>query len=145
MPYQFSDSCTATPETIWETCFSDMKWESWDSDVQEVLEPSGGCENGTTFVFHMKSGQKILCTLQDVIKNETLTFKGPFLGGTGSFNGTIRLTPEVNTKTKIDYTFGFGGLIGPILTLAAGKAASKGTKEGLENMIRMSEEAQGKK
>ena len=144
-PFNFSDNCKATPATIWDTCFADMKWESWDVDVKEVLEPSGGCENGTTFIFDMKSGQKITCTLSDVVKNESLTFKGPFLGGTGNCTGTIKLIPIDDKTTKIDYTFGFGGLLGPILSFAAKSQASEGTRLGLENMIRMSEEAQGKK
>jgi hypothetical protein len=144
-PYNFSDTCKATPETIWETCFSHMKWENWDTDVEAVLEPSGGCENGTTFIFHMKSGGKINCTLKDVIHNETLTFTGPFLGGMGRFDGTVRLIKEDATTTKIDYTFGWGGLLSPLLTLVAGKPAMEGTKTGLENMVRLSEEAQIKK
>jgi hypothetical protein len=144
-PYNFSDSCKATPETIWETCFSHMKWENWDTDVEKVLDPSGGCVNGTTFIFHMKSGQKINCTLTDVVKNETLTFTGPFLGGMGRFDGTVNLIPEGNdATTKIDYTFGWGGFMAPVLNLVAGKPAMEGTKTGLENMVRLSEEAQGK-
>lgn len=124
-----------------------MKWEVWDTDVEKVLDPSGGCENGTTFLFHMKSGQKIICTLTDVVQNETLTFTGPFLGGAGKFEGTVKLIPEKGdgNTTKIDYTFGWGGFLSPLLNLAAGKPAIEGTKTGLENMVRLSEEAQAKK
>ncbi|KAL3907644.1 MAG: hypothetical protein SGILL_008788, partial [Bacillariaceae sp.] len=124
------------------TCFADMKWESWDTDVEKVLDPSGGCENGTTFTFHMKSGQMVKCTLSNVVKHESLTFRGPFLGGTANFEGTVKLTPEDATTTKIDYTFGFGGFFGPVLGFVAQTAASEGTQHGLENMIRMSAEAQ---
>ena len=150
MPYHFSNGCKATPETIWETCFAHMKWEVWDVDVEKVLEPSGGCENGTTFIFHMKSGQKIRCTLSDVVQNEKLTFRGPFLGGAGNFSGTITLIPTEDTATatattKIDYTFGWGGFLSPLLNLVAGKPAEEGTKKGLELMISLSEEAQAKK
>ena len=141
MPYNFSNSCKASPETIWETCFSHMKWEIWDTDVTQVLEPSGGCENGTTFIFDMKSGQKVNCTLSDVVKNETLTFRGPFLGGAGSFTGTVKLIPEGPDATKVDYTFGWGGFMSPLLNLALGKPAEEGTRMGLENIIRLSEEA----
>ena len=147
--YNFSEDCKATPSTIWLTCFDHMKLEIWDTDVKQVLNVSGGCETGTTFIFDMKSGQKIKCTLFDVIKNERLTFKGSFLGGLGNFEGTIKLTPtesstEVDSPitTKIDYKFGFGGFMGPLLNLMAGKEAEHGTKQGLENMIQLSEEAQ---
>jgi hypothetical protein len=37
-PIERSAVATATPETIWETCFTDMKWEKWDVDVKEVRE-----------------------------------------------------------------------------------------------------------
>lgn len=122
-----------------------MKWEVWDVDVEKVLEPSGGCENGTTFIFDMKSGQKIRCTLSDVVQNERLTFRGPFLGGAGNFSGTVLLIPEDAETTKIDYTFGWGGFLSPLLNLAAGKPAEEGTRKGLELMISLSEEAQIKK
>ena len=122
-----------------------MKWEIWDADVEKVLDPSGGCENGTTFVFHMKSGQKINCILTNVIMNEQLTFQGPFLGGAGNFSGTVQLIPEGKDTTKIDYTFGWGGFLAPLLNLVAGKPAKEGTRVGLENMVRLSEEAQAKK
>ena len=143
-PYNFSETCKATPKTIWETCFTHMKWEVWDEDVEQVLEPSGGCENGTTFIFHMKTGQKILCTLDSVVQHEKLTFQGPFLGGAGKFSGTVQLIPETDTTTNIDYTFGWGGFLSPLLNLFAGKPAEEGTRAGLENMVRLSEEAQAK-
>ena len=99
----------------------------------------------------MKSGQKIHCTLTNVVKNECLTFTGPFLGGAGKFEGTVKLIPEGDkgntgtASTKIDYTFGWGGFMAPLLNLFAGKAARDGTKHGLENMIKLSQEAQQKK
>ena len=50
----------ATPQTIWKTCFSHMKWEVWDPDLNGVTEVKGGCEDGTTFNFDMKSGKFII-------------------------------------------------------------------------------------
>lgn len=143
MVFQYTDTCKATPETIWETCFADMKWESWDADVEQVLDVSGGCENGTTFTFKMKTGQKIKCTLSEVVKNQSVTFSGPVLPlGAGIFSGTILVIPIDDEQTKIDYIFSFEGLFGWFFNFVANKPADKGTKEGLENMIRISEEAQ---
>jgi hypothetical protein len=144
-PCNFLGTAKATPETIWEICFAHMKWEIWDVDVEAVLEPSGGCENGTTFIFHMKSGQKVNCVLSEVVQHKSLTFSGGFLGGAGNFKGEIKLEPGTeDEETIIDYTFGMGGFFGPVLTLFSKNAIVEGTEKGLENMIRLSEEAQAK-
>ena len=50
----------AIPQTIWKTCFSHMKWEMWDPDITGLTEVKGGCEDGTTFIFNMKSGKFII-------------------------------------------------------------------------------------
>lgn len=147
-PCNYSGTAKATPETIWETCFSHMKWEIWDVDVETVLEPSGGCENGTTFIFDMKSGQKISCVLSGVVKENKLTFSGGMLGGTVKFEGHVTLEPAPNGaagETLIDYTFGMGGFFGPVIGMLGKKAITEGTEKGLENMILLSEEAQAKK
>jgi hypothetical protein len=35
-PVERSTVANATPETIWNTCFEEMKFETWDPDVTEV-------------------------------------------------------------------------------------------------------------
>ena len=35
-PCEVSATCKATPETIWNTVFEPMKWESWDPDLNAV-------------------------------------------------------------------------------------------------------------
>ncbi len=133
----------STPETIWKTCFEHMKFEVWDPDVTETKNPSGGCENDTTFTFIMKDGQNVPTSLSNVVKHESLTFEGTSAGGLVVFSGTIVLsaTPSVS-ETKVDYTFSFGGCLGSLIATVIQKAIVEGTEGGLENIKKLSEEAQ---
>jgi hypothetical protein len=81
-----------------------MKWEQWDPDLTEMKDVSGGCVDGTTFVFAMKNGSDVPITLCDVVENESLTFKGSVAGGMLSCVGTIKISTVDNKTSKIDYT-----------------------------------------
>ena len=54
-PVERSGTTKASPEKIWKTCFEHMKWEIWDPDLEEVKDVKGGCEEGATCTFIMKS------------------------------------------------------------------------------------------
>ena len=118
-----------------------MKWETWDSDVEKLDNVSGECVNGTTMDFHMKTGSIVTCTLSNVVLNKSLTFSGTAAGGLMKFEGDIRLEP-VEDSTKVDYTFGLSGVVGSVFQLFKSKYVIGGTETGLENIVRMSEEAQ---
>ena len=134
----------ATPETIWKTCFADMKFEKWDVDVVRLEDVSGECTNGTTFAFIMKEGpiEKIPCALSDVKENESLRFAGSVLGGMMKFDGFIEITKKDESTSNIKYTFVMNGLLGTFAMWANSKPAVHGTEKGLENMVSLSEEAQ---
>ncbi len=100
---EVSATVAATPETIWSTCFEDMKWESWDPDLVEVKDVSGACENGTTCIFAMKDGNNIPITLSNVETNKSLNFAGGVLGGILSAQGKIVITPLDALNSKVDY------------------------------------------
>ena len=102
-PIEVTDTVTATPETIWRTCFEHMKWEVWDPDLIEVKDASGGCEEGTTCIFAMKDGSNIPITLSNVKKNESVNFAGSAFGGLVHAEGKVLLTPVDAAQTKIDY------------------------------------------
>eukprot|EP00533_Pseudo-nitzschia_delicatissima_P014687 CAMPEP_0197283926 /NCGR_PEP_ID=MMETSP1432-20130617/25180_1 /TAXON_ID=44447 /ORGANISM="Pseudo-nitzschia delicatissima, Strain UNC1205" /LENGTH=146 /DNA_ID=CAMNT_0042750925 /DNA_START=50 /DNA_END=490 /DNA_ORIENTATION=+ len=141
-PCEVSSSVSATPETIWETCFVPMKWEEWDPDLNEVKDASGGCEDGMTCVFAMKDGNDIPITLKDVVPNKSLTFSGGMLGGAIGATGIVLITPVDATTSKIDYSFELSGCLGGIFGKLNAKAIVEGTEGGLANMVKLSEEAQ---
>ena len=105
MPVERSANVAATPETIWNTCFVPMKWESWDPDLKDMIDVTGGCENGTTCTFVMKDGNNIPTTLSNVDTNKSLTFSGGMAGGLLKFEGNILITPVDASNSKIDYKY----------------------------------------
>jgi len=119
-----------------------MKWEQWDPDLIEVKDVSGGCVDGTTCVFAMKNGSDVPITLCDVVENESLTFKGSAAGGMLSCVGTIKISKVDNKTSKIDYTFEISGCVGFLLSTFNNKVVVEGTEHGLENIVKLSEEAQ---
>lgn len=58
--------------------------------------------------------------------------------------GTVILTPLESDKTKIDYTFDIGGLLGLFAKTFKRKAVVGGTELGLANMVRLAEDEQQK-
>jgi len=100
---EVSSTVAATPETIWATCFDDMKWESWDPDLIKVKNVSGGCENGTTCVFAMKDGNRIPITLSNVEKNKSVNFSGGVFGGIARAEGKVVISAVDESNSKIDY------------------------------------------
>lgn len=132
----------ATPGTIWNTCFSDMKWEKWDPDVTELVCIEGGCIEGGTFNFVMKEGPlKIVpCSMSNVKAEKSLTFSGAAMSGFMKFSGTIDLTPKDDSTTTVKYSFLMSGLLGYMIAWF-NPAVVKGTEMGLANIVRLSEEA----
>jgi len=141
-PCEVSSELIATPETIWETCFAPMTWETWDPDLNKVKDLSGACEEGTTCVFAMADGNDIPITLSNVVKNRSVTFAGGVMGGIVGAVGTVVITPVTSTTSKIDYSFELNGCLGGLFGLLNKKGVVEGTQGGLDNMIKLSEEAQ---
>lgn len=119
-----------------------MKWENWDPDLKAINDLSGGCENNTSMVFAMNDGSNIPITLSNVVKNKSVDFKGGALGGLLKAEGKIRITPVDETTSKIDYSFELLGAFGPLVALVKKKEVVEGTQGGLDNMVKMSKEAQ---
>ena len=89
----------------------------------------------------MKDGSgPIPMTLSNIVKNESLTFSGIFMRS--KVEGTVILTPIASDKTKVDYTFDIGGLLGIFAKTFKRKAVVGGTELGLANMIRLAEDEQ---
>jgi hypothetical protein len=141
-PYQVSATVAATPATIWQTCFAPMKWESWDPDLKAVTDVSGGCEEGASCNFAMNDGSDIPMTLSNVEENKSLDFKGSVLFGIVRAEGKVRIAPVDDATSKIDYSFELLGFAGSVVTALKRSEVVEGTKGGLDNMVKMSEEAQ---
>merc|ERR1719296_35077 len=93
--------------------------------------------------FHMKTGSVLLCTLSNVAENKSLTFSGSAVGGLMKFEGIIHLEPtDDDSTTKVKYSFGMSGAVGSVFQYIQSKYVVGGTETGLENIVRMSEEAQ---
>ena len=91
----------------------------------------------------MKDGSgPIPMTLFNIIKNKSLTFSGKFVGA--KVEGTFILTPLDGDKTKVDYTFDIGGLVGLFAKVFKRNALYGGVEQGLANVIRLAEEEQKK-
>ncbi|KAL9182431.1 hypothetical protein ACHAXT_013083 [Thalassiosira profunda] len=136
-PIVRSATLAATPQTIWAACFESVSgWAAWDPDLAEVKDVSGGCDNGTTCTFIMNDGK----THHPV--NKSLDFTGSAFGGTIRAEGKIRIAPIDDLTSKIDYSFAMSGLLGGMVGLFKMKECVLGTEGGLENMKKLSEEAQ---
>ncbi|QDZ25943.1 hypothetical protein HOP50_19g84920 [Chloropicon primus] len=143
--------CKATRDTIWRTCFQDVtKWPEWDPDLKEVTDASGECVDGTTMTFHMADGGgPFFMKCASVSINNHLEFTGRFLLGFAGAKGTFDLKDTAKStsaipETEVVYTFGLTGVLGAIFGSLNKKGITKGVEEGLENIIAMSEAAQGK-
>eukprot|EP00339_Tiarina_fusa_P028288 CAMPEP_0117047172 /NCGR_PEP_ID=MMETSP0472-20121206/32608_1 /TAXON_ID=693140 ORGANISM="Tiarina fusus, Strain LIS" /NCGR_SAMPLE_ID=MMETSP0472 /ASSEMBLY_ACC=CAM_ASM_000603 /LENGTH=146 /DNA_ID=CAMNT_0004759787 /DNA_START=26 /DNA_END=463 /DNA_ORIENTATION=- len=134
----------ASPATIWKACFAHMEWEKWDPDVTHMEDVSGGCEEGTLCTFMMKEGpiKRIPCKLSGVKENESLTFSGSVMAGLMQFQGTITISANDDDTSTINYAFDMFGLLGSFVYWAKPEAVLGGTKGGLDNMVKISEEAE---
>ena len=143
-PILRSATVAATPQTIWAVCFESVSgWAAWDPDLAEVKDVSpGGCDNGTTCTFVMNDGTLFPIVLSSVEKNKSLDFTGGAFGGTIKAEGKIRIAPVDDSTSKIDYSFAMSGLLGGMVGLFKMKECVHGTEGGLENMKKLSEEAQ---
>jgi hypothetical protein len=145
-----ANAVAATPETIWRTCIESMKWESWDPDLREVRDISGTglCVEGTTCIFCMKDGQDLAIKLTNVIINESVDFNGSFMNGLLRAEGKVRIMPNANadsslsSTSQIKYSFELLGVVGMLAMMFKKNEVVDGTRVGLDNMVRMSAEAQ---
>ena len=140
---EITGTAKSSAQMIWDTCFKPMKWETWDIDIKGMQDVSGGCESGTTFKFHMNDDKMLPIVLSDVEEPKSLTFSGKFLGGAIGVKGTILLEESPEQTTKIAYTFGLTGILGAMAGAAGSKQIAQGTQAGLDNIIRLSEQASG--
>eukprot|EP01083_Nonionella_stella_P007425 21467_1 len=130
-PCEVSATVKATPETIWNTCFEPMKWESWDPDLNEVKDVStDGCEEGTTCIFAMKDGSNIPITLSNVEKNKSVDFKGSVAGGIIRAEGKVLISSVDASTSKIDYSFALLGIMGSLVAMIKKKEVVGGTQSG---------------
>ncbi|KAL7530796.1 hypothetical protein ACHAWF_003516 [Thalassiosira exigua] len=148
-PIEVSATVAAAPETVWNACFEPMKWEAWDPDLKEVTDVStpGSCREGTTCTFAMNDGSRIPISLSNVVRNESVDFKGGVAGGLVKATGKVRITPvdddAPNAPTsRIEYSFELGGLLGSLVGMVKKRECVEGTQGGLDNMVKLSEEAQ---
>ena len=112
--------------------------------VKEVKDVSGGCTEGATCIFAMNDGSNIPITLSNVQKMKSLDFKGGVLGGIVRAEGKVRIAAVDESTSKIDYSFELLGFVGSIVSFVKKKEVVEGTHGGLDNMVKMSEEAQKK-
>jgi len=145
-PVVRSAVCRAPAATIWRECFADPStWPQWDEDLSSVTDVTGPLEDGTRMTFEMKKdGAKFPMSLSGVETHRQLTFAGSFACGLASARGHLVLTPE-GEHTRIQYTFGMGGLMGRLLFRIYAKEMIDGTEKGLENICSLSEKAAGTK
>ena len=142
--------CAASASTIWDTCFRNMKWDSWDPDVErmEDIDESSVLKEGATATFVMEKssgGSKFPIMAVDVEENKAFTFKGGMLGGMVKVLGIIVLEEkEGENETLVKYTFSMTGLVGTAVAALTSKAIVGGTEGGLANIVKLSEEAQQK-
>jgi hypothetical protein len=144
-PYVRESLVKATPATIWKTCFTPMKWESWDPDVEALEDVSGDCVNGTTFIFIMKEGsmKKIPVSLSDVKEKESVRFSGVVLGGMMKFDGLIEITTAKDdaNASNVKYSFDMFGPLGSMVNWLNPAPVTEGVEKGLENIKKLSEGA----
>ncbi len=142
-PVERSATVKATPETIWKTCFEDMKWEKWDPDLVELKDTEDGCKEGATCTFSMKNGMDVPAVLSNVKENESITFTVTGLKGMLKGQGSIVISPiDDGSSSKVDYTFELSGAVGSFIDFVHHKGTIDGTEHGLENIVKLSEEAQ---
>ena len=143
----FTDTAKVSPQVVWNTCVAPMEWESWDPDIQGLLDLSGGCETGTRLTFHMKDGAKYPAVLNKVVKQEFVSYTAKLLGGTVVIDGSIKLqkVDQSEEATRITYSFQLKGLLGGLVGSLKSKLITDGTRDGLQNIIRLSEQASSKR
>ena len=118
------------------------RWEKWDKNINALKDVSGPCENGTTCIFEQKDGTNFAFTLSNVEQYKSITFKGKALGNTIKAEGNIVITPVDNFSTRIEYSFELSGGVGFVIAILRKKEVVNGTEAGLQNMVRLCNEAQ---
>ena len=122
-----------------------MKWEMWDPDVEALEEVSGGCVDGTSFVFVMREGpiKKIPVSLSDVKENESVRFTGEAVGGMMKFDGFIEIaaSPEDDGASNVQYSFDMFGPLGSFINFINPKPVTGGVEKSLDNIKNLSEAA----
>jgi hypothetical protein len=97
----------------------------------------------------VKDGQDLPIKLTNVIINESVDFNGSFMNGYLRAEGKVRIMPNVNnadsslsSTSQIKYSFELLGVVGMLAMMFKKNEVVDGTRVGLDNMARMSEEAQ---
>jgi hypothetical protein len=145
-PVVRSATVKATPSKIW-SIFGDMKWESWDPDLESVENIEGGFADGATATFVMKKesgGMKFPIVITNFIPEKQFTFEGKAVGGLLKFAGTFELEPKTDNETTVTFTYSMTGMLGGLMTMFNSKAVVGGTEGGLANVVKLSEEASNK-
>ena len=140
-----SGTANANIDTVWKTCFVPMKWESWDPDVKEMKNVSGGLGIDSTFTFVMNDGAEFQTRLVDVLdekSHKALIFSTSLVCGLLELRGEIELT-ERSEVTEIQYNFSIGGCMACVASsnTRIEQEIVNGVKVGLANIIDMSEKA----
>lgn len=142
MKVQRDARCRASSEKVWKRCLEDpARWTDWDEDIKSVTSVSGRCENGTTLTFEMKDGGKFPVEISNVVRNSRMTFSGSFFCGLAHFQGDVELQGGGADSCTIFYSFEMGGIVGSLFASISKKAIIEGTEKGLENMVKLSEDA----
>ena len=69
------------------------------------------------------------------------TFSGSFFCGLAHFQGDVELQGGGADSCTIFYSFEMGGIVGSLFASISKKAIIEGTEKGLENMVKLSEDA----
>jgi len=109
-----------------------------------LKEDFTSCTDGATCTFVMKDSNIKAPVKLSVVPEESLIFSGSMLGGLAKFTGDIKLTSVGVESTKINYSFEMKGFVGMLLNTFKSKEIVGGTEKGLENIVKLSEEAQKK-
>ena len=145
-PFVCSSSVLASPSTIWSRCLAPMTFEEWDDDVTSLEGIEKGLVQGGSYTFLMKttSLRRIPIVVTSVIENERMAYTGTALLGLIRFKGLIEIssTSKAPDVSQIKYTFDMYGALGAIIYYFQPHPAVHGTKTGLANLVRLSEEAQ---
>ena len=110
-----------------------------------MKDASGGCDEGATCIFAMNDGSDIPIMLSNVEKNKSVDFKGSMFRQTIRAEGKVRIDPVDSSTSKINYSFELLGFVGSVVAMLKKKEVVGGTQGGLDNIVKMSAEAQKEK
>jgi hypothetical protein len=108
-----------------------------------LTELTGGLKKGTKYVVVMKNEDYCFQgKIAKVKENQSFVFLGKVLGTKTVTRITLVPDEDDNEKTKITYSFDFHGLFGYFLTFLSNEEFLCHIEENVENIIKLSQEAQ---